>query len=106
MIRSRLLLIILFVAYLGVTPAGVYTCACLYTTHSDVQQVDVGEFSGRASVADTAVTSLLSYISLSFLTAVVFVLSVRYGCCKMDPPPWRKPNLFSEPPPTPSPHFI
>ncbi|MEZ4590888.1 MAG: hypothetical protein R3D55_07055 [Chloroflexota bacterium] len=105
MIRSRLLFILLFLAYLGVTPAGVYTCACLVTAESVVQQIDFGEISGQVSVTETAVSTLLTFFSLTFATVLAFLLHKRQErrCCFWVE--WHLPVLFFEPPPTPPPHF-
>ncbi|MEZ4595070.1 MAG: hypothetical protein R3D55_28600 [Chloroflexota bacterium] len=105
MIRSRFLFILLFLAYLGVTPAGVYTCACLVTAEPIGQQIDFGEISEQVSVTETAVATLLSFFSLSFAMVLAFMLHKRQElrCCFLFE--WHPPVLFSEPPPTPPPHL-
>ena len=105
MIRSRLIFILLFLAYLGVTPAGVYTCACLVPAQTTAGQVNLDEISEHASVTDTAVGSLLSFFSLTFLTIGVLLVLVRRKCFYQGSLRWLEPSLFSEPPPTPPPHF-
>lgn len=105
MIRSRLIFVVLFLAYLGMTPVGVYTCACLMPTQPVLHQVDLDEISAQSSAFDTAVATLSSFFSLSFLVAAVFFLvkhqlfSFRFLLL------WLEPYRFYEPPPTPPPHF-
>ena len=105
MIRSRLIFILLFLAYLGVTPAGVYTCACLVLAEPIVQQINLDEISEQGSVMETAVASLLAFFSLSFATAGVFFLTIRQEQNRRLLFAWLTPTLFCEPPPTPPPHF-
>lgn len=105
MIRSRLIFVLLFLAYLGVTPAGVYTCVCLVPAQPVLQQVSLDEHAGSGLAENTAVSALLSFFSLSFAMMLAFLLDKRpeLGCCFLFE--WRTPSLFSEPPPTPPPHI-
>ncbi|MAU00308.1 MAG: hypothetical protein CL608_24470 [Anaerolineaceae bacterium] len=106
MIRSRLIFITLFLAYLGLTPAGVYTCACLIPAQSAPHQIDLDEISEQASVVNTAVTTLLNFLSLTFLVAVAFMFAGRRSFRRLFAFLWLEPYRFCQPPPTPPPHFV
>lgn len=105
MIRSRLIFISLFLAYLGVTPAGVYTCACLMPAEPVLHQMDLDEVSEQASSVHTAVATLLSFLSLTFAMAAAFVLVGRRTFQRHFALLWLEPYRFCEPPPTLPPHF-
>lgn len=106
MIRSRLLFLLLLLAYLGVTPAGVYTCACILSSESaSAAQPGWGDFSEQTPLNDTAVASFLTYFSLTFLMAAVLSLGLRFKFHFICLPAWQQPDEFTEPPPTPPPHF-
>lgn len=105
MIRSRLIFIILFLAYLGMTPAGVYTCACLIPVEPALHQVDLDEFSEQSSVVNTAVTTMLIFFSLTFIVAAAFLFVGRHFSGRHFSHLWLEPYQFCEPPPTPPPHF-
>lgn len=106
MIRSRLVFVLLFLAYLGVTPAGVYTCACLIPAGAALHQVDLDEISEQAPVVKTAVSTMLTFLSLTFMVTVAFVLAGRRTFRRLFALPWLEPYRFCQPPPTPPPHFV
>ena len=107
MIRSRLIFITLLLAYLGVTPAGMYTCACLIPVQPALEQVHLGEVSEQSSFPNTtAVATLLSFFSLTFMMAATFILARRWKYRRCYEYLWLEPKWFCEPPPTPPPHFI
>ena len=105
MIRSRLIFVALFLAYLGVTPAGVYTCACLIPVEPTLHQLDLDEISEQSSVVSTAVATLLNFFSLTFMMVTVFLLVGRRFFSRRFAFFWLEPYRFCEPPPTPPPHF-
>ncbi|MCA9897368.1 MAG: hypothetical protein H6654_05260 [Ardenticatenaceae bacterium] len=105
MIRSRLIFVLLFLAYLGVTPAGVYTCACLVAAESVGQQGSLDEMSVQVVAADTAVATLLIFFSLNFVIAGVALLKKRQQPNRRLTVFWLPLTLFCEPPPTPPPYF-
>lgn len=105
MIRSRLIFVILFLAYLGLTPAGVYTCACLLPAQPALHQIDLGEISEQPSVVNTAVSTVLNFLSLTFMAVTAFVLAGRRTFHRHFALLWLEPYRFCEPPPTPPPHF-
>ncbi|WP_420627658.1 hypothetical protein [Candidatus Leptofilum sp.] len=104
MVRSRLIFVFLILAYLGVTPAGVYTCACLVPAQPVMQQVVVDGLPEQSSVSDTAVATLITFFSLAFLVTVAFLLAAHRCGFRRWQSQWHLPLLFSEPPPTPPPH--
>ncbi len=107
MIRSRLIFITLFLAYLGVTPAGMYTCACLIPEQSALEQVNIDEISEHSSLPNTtAVVTLLSYFSLTFIVAAALILARRWKYRRHHEFLWLEPYRFYQPPPTPPPHLI
>jgi hypothetical protein len=105
MIRSRFLLILLLLAYLGMTPAGMATCACIIPGQPVVQQGVLGSVSEPSVALETAVSALLSYFSLSIMIGALFLLAVSRKYDHVGQFGWNRPYLFSEPPPTPPPHF-
>lgn len=105
MIRSRFLLILLLLTYLGMTPAGMATCACIIPGQPVMQQDGLGSVSEPSVVLETAVASLLSYFSLSIMIGALFLLTVSREYGHVGQFGWHRPYLFSEPPPTPPPHF-
>jgi hypothetical protein len=105
MIRSRLLFVLLFLAYLGVTPAGVYTCACLLPAQTPLQAVEIDEISVQTAAKETAVANIINYFSLTFLGAAIFMLVNRRKFDHRRPLLLLNPSLFFDPPPTPPPHF-
>ena len=102
MIRSRLLFIFLFMAYLGVTPVGAYTCACLIP-ESAPTQIDLDDIPAQTSLTDTAVTTLLGYLSLTFMLVTAVFITVRREYERRSPFFCLEPTRFCEPPPTPPP---
>jgi hypothetical protein len=106
MVRSRLLFIILLLAYLGVTPVGVYTCACLMPEQPNLFQVDLDDISKQTSSPNTAVASLISFFSIAYMLAAALLLTARRSCHFQRALLWLEPNQFCEPPPTPPPHFV
>jgi hypothetical protein len=105
MIRSRLIFVILILAYLGITPAGVYTCACLIPAEPTLHQMELDEISEQSSLVNTAVSTLLNYLSLTFMVAAAFVLAGQRSFRCLFALSWLEPYRFCEPPPTPPPHF-
>lgn len=106
MIRSRLIFITLFLAYLGVTPAGMYTCACLIPVQPALEHVNLDGISEQAALPNpTAVVTLLSYFSLTFIVAAALLLAGRWKCRRYEFL-WLEPYRFYQPPPTPPPHLI
>ncbi|MCB9009999.1 MAG: hypothetical protein H6656_21950 [Ardenticatenaceae bacterium] len=107
MIRSRLLFISLLLAYLGVTPAGVYTCACLMPADPAPEQLNLEDIANQpTNRVDTAVAAVLSYLTISFMLAAAFLFFARRAYCTGCPIFWLEPYRFCLPPPTPPPaHF-
>lgn len=105
MMQSRFVFVFLLLAYLSVTPAGVYTCACLVSAEPNAHEAMMHEHSEQGSMADTAVASLLSFFSLTFLTTGTLCFLARRKTVYRATLLWLEPSLFSEPPPTPPPHF-
>ncbi|MBK8901035.1 MAG: hypothetical protein IPM53_07625 [Anaerolineaceae bacterium] len=106
MIRSRFLFLLLLLAYVGLTPAGIYTCACFVPGEPVLQEQDALDHpTGQVSSGHTAVSTLLTYLSLSFLTAAGLSLVTWYSCCRARVRPFHQPAEFVDPPLTPPPHF-
>ena len=106
MVRSRLLFTILFLAYLGVTPVGVYTCACFMPAQAELAQVELGDVSEQpSSLNSTAVATLLSYFSMAYLVAAALLFLARRSFDYYYAFFWLEPYRFCQPPPTPPPHF-
>jgi hypothetical protein len=105
MIRSRLIFVILLLGYLGLTPAGVYTCACLIPAQPVLHQMDLDEISEQHSVVNTAVTTMLNFLSFTFLVSAASLLIGRRTFHRHFALLWLEPYRFCEPPPTPPPHF-
>lgn len=106
MARSRFILIILILAYLGVTLAGVYTCACLVPADPVVQQVGGDDFSEKSTVKVTAVSTLIEFFPLAFAGMMAFLFADCRKYAHRWQFQWHNPPLFSQPPPTPPPHFV
>ncbi|WP_420643274.1 hypothetical protein [Candidatus Leptofilum sp.] len=106
MLRSRLIFVVLFLAYLGVTPAGVYTCVCLVPVQPAPQQaMTVDEMPQQFDITNAVVVTLVNYFSLAFLVTAAFLLAASRSSFYPWRLHWQQPLLFSEPPPTPPPHF-
>lgn len=104
MIRSRLFLLLLLLIYLGVTPAGVFTCICFAPNQAFVPlQVGLDDLSEPTTVTHTAVSAILNYFSVSFLLAVAFSLRSRFRFSHTYLLQWLEPFEFKLPPPTPPP---
>lgn len=109
MIRSHLLFLGLLFAYICFSPAGIYTCACLVPDEA-VQSLHA-EWEGFSEQTflpnvDTAVSNLLAYFSLSFLTISILRQIVRFKYIDTCQPIVKLPIEFIDPPPTPPPHFL
>ena len=102
MIRSRLLFIFLVLAYLGVTPVGAYTCACIIPQSGSLQ-IDLDDIADQSSLPDTAVATLLGYLSLNFMLAAAVFLTMRRVYDRRLALLSLEPYRFCEPPPTPPP---
>ena len=106
MIRSRFLFLLLLAAHVSLTPAGVYTCACLVTGEPALPAPAVlDHFPDQIPGGHTAVCTLLAFLSLSFLMAGYIPLLARFGLGLASLRPYRQPKEFIDPPPTPPPHF-
>lgn len=106
MIRSRFLFLLLLVAHVSLTPAGVYTCACFVTGESGVPaQAALDHLPDQIPGGHTAVCTLLAFLSLSFLMAGRIPLNAWFGWGRASLRPYRQPKEFIDPPPTPPPHF-
>jgi hypothetical protein len=105
--KSRLLFLLLLFTYVGVTPAGVFTCVCFVPNQSLVPlQVGWHDSPGPNPMPHTAVAQVLNYFSLSFLMALAFSMMKRYRYCHTYFPQWLEPFEFKPPPPTPPPFAI
>ena len=109
MIRSRLLFLGLLLAYLCLSPVGVYTCVCFVpdeaveSLHADWEGISEQTFLPNV---DTAVSNLLAYFSLSFLTISILRQMAQFhsiGTCLSIV---KLPVEFIDPPPTPPPHVL
>lgn len=106
MIRSRFLFLLLLLAYVSLTPAGVYTCACFVPGEPVLlAQVALDHLSDQNSDGHTAVCTMLAFLSLSFLLAGRIQLTAWFGFVWASLRPCCQPKEFSAPPPTPPPHF-
>ena len=106
MIRSRFLFLLLLLAYVSLTPAGVYTCACFVPGEPVLPaQVALDHLSDQNLDGHTAVCTMVAFLSLSFLLAGHISLVARFGLARASLRPYRQPKEFSAPPPTPPPHF-
>lgn len=106
MIRSRFLFLLLLLIHVGLTPAGIYTCACLVPGESGMAApTELGQLADQVPAGDTAVTTLLSFLALSFLMAGPLFMVTWFRHTRANLRPYRPPSEFILPPPTPPPHF-
>lgn len=106
MIRSRFLFLLLLLVHVGLTPAGVYTCACLMPGEPVLPApAAFDHLSEQSSAAHTAVCTILAFFSLSFLMAGGLHLVTWFGLGRASLRPYRAPSEFILSPPTPPPHF-
>jgi hypothetical protein len=105
MVRSRFLFLLLL-AYVSLTPVGVYTCACFVPGEPALPAPEtLAQFSEQAPGGHTAVCTLLAYFSLTFLATAVVNLVTPWQKCRFCLRPCQEPAEFVLSPPTPPPHF-
>ena len=106
MIRSRLLFLILLLAYLGMTPAGVYTCACLIPSQAALEQASFDAYVEDVPLTNTATDIMLGFMALSFILFGGLYLAANFNISQRLLYVCQEPHEFKHPPPTPPPHFI
>ena len=80
MIRSRLLFLFLLLANLGVSPMGVYACACLVPSQpADIfAEAEWDHHLEESLLPDTAVTAIIGFLTSSILITAILSVFIRF----------------------------
>ena len=93
MLRSRFLFLLLLLAHIGLTPAGVYTCACLVTGEPALPvQATFEHLPEQIPAGHTAVCTILAFFSLSFIVAGGLSVVTWFGFSRTYLRPFRPPS--------------
>ncbi len=106
MIRSRLLYLFLLLVHLGITPAGMYTCACFIPNQPILDQDNLNDIpqQSQSMKPDVVVDAIASFLALSFSFFVTLAVAKRSTICLAFNVFWFRPYEFKIPPPTPPPY--